>query len=314
MEEMAEAMTGVVFDIREWTVHDGPGLRTTVFLKGCPLRCAWCHNPEGMHPEPELMWYDVRCIAARECLDVCPANALELGLQGMIIDRSRCDGCGKCAEACPSAALEVIGIGISPELLMQEIIKDSVFYQTSGGGVTFSGGEPVLQAGFLEIALPICKAAGIHVALDSCGALPWKTYQRLLGWVDLVLLDLKIMDPQRHKWATGIDNRLILDNARRLAAEGIRMWIRTPVIPGYTQEPANIRAIGEFIRLYLTTVERWDLLAYTNLGKPKYHRLDRTYQLENEPLLTTFEMKKAYQIAKSQVPIASWSGATCDTG
>jgi len=303
-----------IFNIQKFSTEDGPGIRTTVFMKGCPLRCAWCHNPEGMHPEPELMWYDVRCIAARECLDVCPVMALELGPQGMTIDRSRCDGCGKCAEACPSAALEVIGTGISPEQLLQEIIKDLVFYQTSGGGVTFSGGEPVLQAGFLDAVLPMCKEAGIHVALDSCGALPWKTYLRLLGWVDLVLLDLKIMDPQRHKRVTGIDNRVILDTARSLAAEGIPMWIRTPVIPGYTQEPANIQAIGEFIRQYLPTVERWDLLAYTNLGRPKYHRLDRVYQLENEPLLTAEEMEKTCQIARSRVPNASWSGATRGTG
>ncbi|MEW5870437.1 MAG: glycyl-radical enzyme activating protein [Chloroflexota bacterium] len=303
-------VTGVTFNLQQFSTEDGPGIRTTVFMKGCPLRCAWCHNPEGLRPGPELMWYDVRCIAARECLAACPVDALQLTSEGMRIDRQRCTACGDCARACPSAALEVIGVTWTPQALLAELLKDQVFYETSGGGVTFSGGEPALQSDFLAQVLPGCKQAGLHVALDTCGALPWERYERLLPWIDLVLFDLKIIEAGRHQQATGLSNQVILDNARLLAQHGLPLWIRTPVIPDYTSDLDNIRAIAAFIHQELPTVERWDLLAYTNLGRPKYHRLDRLYPLENTPLLTHQEMESAWQAALEFVPAARWSGAT----
>jgi len=302
--------TGLTFNIQQFSTEDGPGIRTTVFLKGCPLRCAWCHNPEGLRPTPELIWHDGRCIGARDCLRVCPQNALTLTPAGMRIDRQRCTVCGDCARACPAAALEVIGQRWTPDEMITELLKDQVFYETSGGGVTFSGGEPMQQAGFLGEVLPRCRTAGLHVALDTCGAVAWEQYEHLLPWVNLVLLDLKIMDAARHKAATGVTNDLILANARRIAARGLPIWVRTPVIPGYTADPENIQAIGQFIRDSLPTVERWDLLAYTNLGRPKYHRLDRPYPLENTPLLTTAEMASLWQIAVTLLPTARWSGMT----
>jgi len=300
----------MTFNVQRFSTEDGPGIRTTVFLKGCPLRCAWCHNPEGLEPHPDLVWYDVRCIAARECLRACPRNALELTPAGMRIERAVCDGCGACAVACPAGALEVIGQRWGVDELLAEVRKDQVFYETSGGGVTFSGGEPLVQADFLAALLPRCKEAGLHVALDTCGALPWERYERVLPWVDLVLYDLKVMDPERHRAATGVPNERILDNAAGLAARGLPIWVRTPVIPGYTADLENIRAIGEFIRQQLPTVERWDLLAYTNLGRPKYHRLGRPYALEHAPLLTRAEMEAVWQEAVAIVPVARWSGAT----
>jgi pyruvate formate lyase activating enzyme len=256
------------------------------------------------------MWYDVRCIAARDCLDACPVGALTLTPQSMEIDRQKCDGCGNCADACPAAALEIIGRTWTPQAILAEVQKDAVFYETSGGGVTLSGGEPMVQAEFVQQVCSLCKEAGFHVALDTCGTAPWARYEQVLPLVDLVLYDLKILDAEHHQAATGVDNTRILDNARCIAATGIPMWIRTPIIPGYTDSEENVAALGKFIAGELPTVQRWDLLAYTNLGQPKYRRLDRPYALQDAPLLTTTEMETLHATAVKLAPMAVWSGAT----
>ena len=301
---------GIVFNIQRFSTEDGPGIRTTVFLKGCPLRCAWCHNPEGLSPRLELMWYDVRCIGVRDCLSACPEDALELTPDGMCIDRERCTACGACADACPAGALEIIGREWTAADVFVEVDKDRVFYETSDGGVTLSGGEPMMQADFVLALARLCREAGFHVALDTCGVVAWERYERVLPLIDLVLYDLKIFDGERHRASTGVDNAIILENARRIAATGNPMWIRTPVIPGYTADRENIAVLGDFIAAELPTVERWDLLAYTNLGQPKYHRLDLPYALEGMPLLTQAEMESLHAVAVQRVPVAVWSGAT----
>jgi pyruvate formate lyase activating enzyme len=301
---------GVTFNIQRFSTEDGPGIRTTVFLKGCPLHCAWCHNPEGLSPSPELMWYHARCIGVRDCLRACPEDALELTPEGMQIDRERCTACGDCTDACPTGALEIIGQGWTPEEVFAEVMKDRVFYETSGGGVTLSGGEPMMQDEFVLALAGLCREAGVHVALDTCGVVAWERYERVLPVIDLVLYDLKLFDRERHRASTGVDNSIVLENARRFAAAGKRMWIRTPIIPGYTADEENIAALADFIGTELLTVERWDLLAYTNLGQPKYRRLDLPYALEGVPLLTQAEMEALHAIAKARVPVAVWSGAT----
>jgi pyruvate formate lyase activating enzyme len=311
--DAAPGVTGVTFNVQRFSTEDGPGIRTTVFMKGCPLRCRWCHNPEGLSPKPQLVWYDVRCLAARACLSACPTRALELTPAGMRIDRERCEPCDRCAGACPSAALEIIGRHWTPQELFALVAKDAVFYETSGGGVTVSGGEPAMQPDFLEAFLALCHEGGIAAAIDTCGYADWSVYERLLPHVTLVLFDLKVADEERHREATGVFPERIFENAAAMAARGVPMWVRTPVIPGYTDDEANVAALAAFIARRLPTVQRWELLAYTNLGRPKYHRLDLLYALEGADLPLRGRMERLVNVAlQGGVRNVTWSGATRD--
>ena len=271
--------TGLISNIQKFSTHDGPGIRTTVFMKGCPLRCAWCHNPETQTSGPEIVWFEDRCIGCMTCIDACPKGALTKGGAGIRIDSEKCDHCGKCAEACPSLALERLGREMSVAELMKEVAKDEPFYDQSHGGVTLSGGEPLLQDAFAEDFLKACKRKGYHVAVDTCGAVPWRAIERVLPYVDLFLYDVKLLDNAKHKRYTQAPNKLILSNLRRLAVHCADIWIRMPLIPGINDDPIHIHHVGELVcELGLKEVF---LLPYHKMARAKYERLHLPYSLSS---------------------------------
>ena len=291
---MERAIQGRILHLQRLSTEDGPGIRTTVFFKGCPLRCEWCHNPESISPEPQLQWLENRCIGCGTCLEACPNGCLVRTDQGVVIDRECCAGCGTCAEACPANALELLGSSIALEELFQEVYKDRTYYETSGGGVTASGGEPALQADFVGAFFARLREAGIATALDTCGMASRTGLEKILPYTDLVLFDLKEIDPRAHRAYTGQDNHVILDALLFIRdfittrAPDIRLWIRTPLIPGATAADENLRGLGAFIAEHLDgLVERWELCAFNNLCRDKYRRLGLPWRFDDTPLLTT---------------------------
>jgi pyruvate formate lyase activating enzyme len=279
----AAAPAGVVFDVKRGSADDGPGIRTTVFLKGCPLRCAWCHNPEGLGPRPVLSVTPGRCVASGggagcgACAEACPEGAIRWSEDGApVTDRHRCAACGRCVEACPSGARELLGAAWSSAALVDEVARDRPFFDASGGGVTFSGGEPLAQPAFLLDCLRACRDAGLHTALDTSGYAPPDVALAAAAAADLVLFDLKHPDPVRHERFTGVPLRAIVHNLRALDAAGARLWLRVPVIPGINDD-ADARS--GFVAL-LGTLRRsypvW-LLPYHETAAAKYARLGRAY-------------------------------------
>ncbi len=271
-------MSGQIFNIQKFSIHDGPGIRTTVFLKGCSMRCAWCHNPESMATHPEIVFFPSKCIGCHRCFDACPTGALRLDDGQRVYDRGACRLCGRCADACYAEAIVLEGREASSEEIVAEILKDKPFYDNSGGGATCSGGEPLLQADFVADVFARCRRAGVHTALDTAAHVPWHAFEKVLPHTDLVLLDLKLIDPERHREATGVGNARILANARRLAQAGLPVWVRIPVIPGYTDDDDNIAAIAEFVE-GLANVAQVELLPYHCFAEGKYQRLERDYPL-----------------------------------
>ncbi|MCP3962766.1 MAG: glycyl-radical enzyme activating protein [bacterium] len=264
-----EAARGLIFDVQRYSVHDGPGIRTTVFLKGCLLRCAWCQNPESLRPHPEVAFYADRCRELGQCLAVCPRDALQPDTERVV--RDRCDACELCAAACPHGAFEVVGRRVAANELVEEVQRDRAFFEASGGGVTLSGGEPTLQMAFVGAFARLCRDLGLRVGLQTCGAFGWAALEPLLSDFEFVHFDLKIMDPQDHRRWTGADNRSILENARRLAAGEWPVEFRMPVIPGRTDSLSNLESVAAF--LHELRVERIRLLAYHRLGEAKLPRL-----------------------------------------
>jgi len=293
------SVCGTVFDIQRFSIHDGPGIRTTVFLKGCPLTCPWCHNPESQRRHPQLLFYANKCIGCGKCFELCPVSgALVPGAEERI-DRELCDNCGKCTEMCYAQALEICGKEMTVEEALTEVEKDRPFYETSDGGMTISGGEPMAQPEFTIELLRAARAAGLHNVLDTSGYGKPEHLKQAAELTDLVLFDIKIFDPEFHKQATGVDNRQILDSLRLLMEMEVPVIFRTPVIPGYTDARENIQAAA-LLAARMANVQELHLMRYHRLGESKWKRLGHEYALEGVGPPTEEAMEGLRELAESQ--------------
>jgi len=272
---------GFVFDIQRFSIHDGPGIRTTVFLKGCPLRCPWCHNPEGQESFPELLLAPALCIRCGTCVEACPNQAAAAAAEAPT-NGANCTRCGACVEACASGARRMAGTALTVADVLAAVEKDRVFYVESGGGVTFSGGEPLMQAAFLHACLQGARERGHHTVVDTCGHAPTAELLHVAGAADLFLFDVKLMDDARHRGLLGVSNRLILDNARALGRRRAPMWLRVPLLPGVNDDQKNLEATAGFARS-LGSVVQVNLLPYHRTGSEKYRRLGRPDGMESRP-------------------------------
>ena len=273
--------TGIIFDIKRFAVHDGPGIRTTLFFKGCPLSCWWCHNPEGISLEPEMIHFPFKCIHCKKCIDICVQNALSLAQGKIERDYVRCISCGSCSTICPSMSQQMIGQKYTVDDVMSKIENDHIFYHASSGGVTFSGGEPLLQHGFLKELLRKCGKKGFHTAIDTSGYTSPSVFNELIEFIDLFLFDLKIVNNECHKRYVGVSNKSILSNLSTLDEMKKQCNIRFTVIPGISDTDANIKDTIEVVSSF-DTIHEISLLPFHNVSE-KYERLGKKYKLNNLP-------------------------------
>lgn len=295
---------GLVFDIKHFSIHDGPGLRTTVFLKGCPLSCWWCHNPESQSPRMEMLLRDNRCIHCGACVETCPHDAIQWLNGEPVTDRAICAQCGTCEAVCYAEARERVGREMTVEDVMAALEREIAFYDESHGGVTFSGGEPLWQPDFLFELLQACKSREIHTALDTSGCAAWATLDRVRPFVDLFLYDLKLTDDDKHREYTGVSNRSILSNLQALSAGGHNVIIRVPIIPGINDDDETVQQLGAFAGA-LPHVQGVDLLPYHHIAIDKYLRLNKPYRLfetrqpSAERLTQIAQMLQAFNLSVS---------------
>ncbi len=302
-------MTLSAIDVSHGTTHDGPGIRTTVFVKGCSLHCRWCQNPESISKRNEPWWDKTHCIGCASCLDACKNGALCMDCKGVHIDRRKCLACLKCTEACPSEALTPEAQGYDYENLLSELLKDEHFYRANSGGVTFSGGEPLLQYEFIVEIFKALQSRGITTALDTCGAAPRKNLETILPYTDYVLYDLKIFDSEQHLHYTGSPNEHILSNLLyvaeyiRSSSRKVHLWIRTPLIPDTTATEENIREIGSFLSSHLSdVVERWELCAFNGVCQTKYERLGQQWHYAHQSAMSALQVNELLSVGYSVFP------------
>jgi pyruvate formate lyase activating enzyme len=267
---------GQIFNIQHYSIHDGPGIRTNVFLKGCFLRCIWCQNPESQSVKPELFFIREKCTCCGKCVSVCPVNAIQIVEGKSYTDRDKCDGSGWCTRICPNEARSLIGKEMTVQEVFQKVKGDEIFYKRSNGGMTLTGGEPLFQPDFSRNILSLCRQSRIHTVIETCGYADWEMFKDVLQYTDLVLFDLKHMNSEKHREYTGVPNTLILNNVRKIYHElKIPIWVRIPVIPGYNDSVQNIHAVADFVATELGKSVPVHLLAYHRLGESKYERLGK---------------------------------------
>lgn len=271
---MTDNHKGLVFNIQKFSIQDGPGIRTTVFMKGCPLACPWCSNPEGISREQQLITNDRKCIGCKKCVEVCPVHVISFVDGVRLIDWDRCNHCLECTKVCPSHALEAAADYMSVDEVFKVVAQDAPFYRNSGGGITISGGEAMLQWEFALELFKKSKKAGFHTVLDTTAHCRWEHLEQVLEYVDLILFDIKHMDPEKHRGTTGITNELILENLEK-AAKKTKIWLRIPLIPGFNDSEENLRQVAELASRI--KAEKVSLLPYHEYGKQKYSRLGGEY-------------------------------------
>ncbi|RPF48768.1 pyruvate formate lyase activating enzyme [Hydrogenoanaerobacterium saccharovorans] len=305
---LSPKIQGLVFDIHRGTTHDGPGMRTTAFFKGCPLRCNWCQNPESISAHAIPVWNEKKCIGCGLCVESCTNQAISLSTQGVLIDRTKCQSCFACTKECPTGAIKQTGILYDVSTLADELCKDKIFFDEFEGGVTISGGEPALQPDFLFALLQELKQRGVHTALDTCGLCSSEVLLSLMPVTDVFLYDIKLSDWKQHFFYTGVDNSLILENFKTLCTQVIegksncRIWVRTPLIPRATATEENIQAIGTLLSPFHNVIERWELCSFNNVCKDKYRQLRKDWEYRMEPLMLQTQVDYLGNIAQKVFP------------
>jgi pyruvate formate lyase activating enzyme len=291
---------GVVFNIQRFSIHDGPGIRSTVFLKGCPLHCPWCQNPESIRLLPEIIMRDIKCIRCVKCADNCPRRAISVGDSGRTIEWEKCNYCLKCAEVCPSKSIVTSGEQKSVDEVIQEVMKDSSYYRRSGGGMTISGGEPLAQWQFTLALLQNARQKGLHTAIDTTGYANWEVLDEVLNYTSLALYDVKHMDSAKHRAATGVPNEGILENLEKAVKKpGLKVWIRRPVILDFNDSEDEMEELCRFVVSLGPAVEKISLLPFHKFSESKYHAIGKVYSYKEVPLLSEERIEELRRLAES---------------